>query len=449
MGDIRRFYHSVRIPACDRDLYRYFWYLDGTLDSPVSIFRLLIHLFGGNSSQSACTLALLDSLEQAVANGRLTAAEAKKIRESLYSDDLLPSFDTVEEAVRTIVRAIDVLDSDKFHLAKFISNDPDFIRQIPEDRRLPEHDDESDNKTSTALGMQWSHEQDVLEFDYDIPAEDITTKRKLLSAIASVYDPTNLVSYVMIPAKLMLQNTFRRGLTWDENLPDDMKLEVKNWITNLRRLREVKIPRTFHHGIQAKIVNRQLHTFGDASELVYASMAFLRNEHEDGQITCGLVATRNRLAPLKTKLTIPRMELNGCRLSSQIAAQIKKDIDIEINSVYHWTDSSAALSYIRDTTTRFSVFIGHRVDEIQSTTNINDWRYVPSHLNIADGLSRGVCTDDFRNHPHYRGPDFLYQSEEHWPKEPDGACNEKVDPAEVRKGQFVVLATTAVTSRTS
>lgn len=67
---------------------------------------------------------------------------------------------------------------------------------------------------------------------------------------------------------------------------------------------------------------------------------------------------------------------------------------------------------------RFKVFVAHRVSEILDTTGSNNWRWVPSDMNIAD-----VATKWKRNvtqtHPDrwYMGPQFLSRQPEHWPTE--------------------------------
>ncbi len=65
----------------------------------------------------------------------------------------------------------------------------------------------------------------------------------------------------------------------------------------------------------------------------------------------------------------------------------------------------------------FKPFVANRVGEIQRSTNPDQWRYVPSKLNPADILSRGMKAADLAQADMWwRGPDFLRQLEETWPE---------------------------------
>ena len=102
MGDLEKFYHSVRIPEEDRDLYRFLWLKDETdIDAKLIQLKLRVHLFGGNSSQSCCALALFDSIDQAVTKGKLAQDEGELLKKMLYSDDFLGSFHDPRYALNT------------------------------------------------------------------------------------------------------------------------------------------------------------------------------------------------------------------------------------------------------------------------------------------------------------------------------------------------------------
>jgi len=384
MADIQRFYHSVFLPKLDWDMQRFLWY-ENMLGSPIVQFRLKAHIFGGISSQSCASLSLIDCIDKAAESRQITKEQAEKIKNSLYSDDSLSSFQTTEEAIDTMLKAIKVLDEFNFTLTKFLSNDFTFLQNIPEDRcAIGELDTEIKDVDTTALGMNWSCSGDYIFFDFKIPSDNVNTKRSLLSAIASLYDPAGLVSYAVIPAKLILQNAFRRELDWDDVLPDEMQREVDRALNALDQLKNLKIPRTYHIACKSPIRSRQLHLFSDGSEACYASMCFVRNLHEDGSITISLVATKTRLAPLRTKITIPRLELNGCVLPCRLSVQVQRELAIPFESITYWTDSCAVLGFIRNVKTRFNVYVGNRVSEIQCTTSICGGMYQQPRTSLME-----------------------------------------------------------------
>lgn len=59
-----------------------------------------------------------------------------------------------------------------------------------------------------------------------------------------------------------------------------------------------------------------------------------------------------------------------------------------------------------------------RVGVILTTTSVDELRYVPSNLNVADAATKWKDGPSFEpNNPWYNAPDFLYNPPEQWPKE--------------------------------
>lgn len=80
-----------------------------------------------------------------------------------------------------------------------------------------------------------------------------------------------------------------------------------------------------------------------------------------------------------------------------------------------WSDSTIALSWIRNTTTKLPAFVSNRVQQIQAK-NL-EWRYVPTDVNPADCASRGLTPSQLLEHTlWWKGPDFLLKPESEWPQ---------------------------------
>ena len=73
--------------------------------------------------------------------------------------------------------------------------------------------------TERALGVLWDLERDELGVRVQAPSKP-ETKRGLLSAIHSVFDPLGLVAPTIVTAKLIFQDECRRQLGWDEPITD-------------------------------------------------------------------------------------------------------------------------------------------------------------------------------------------------------------------------------------
>ena len=67
--------------------------------------------------------------------------------------------------------------------------------------------------------------------------------------------------------------------------------------------------------------------------------------------------------------------------------------------------------------------VGVRVAEIQASFKTTTWRYVPSSLNPANDLSRGITVDEMKGR-WMNGPSFLRNEPEEWPTETNEASPE-------------------------
>ena len=82
-----------------------------------------------------------------------------------------------------------------------------------------------------------------------------------------------------------------------------------------------------------------------------------------------------------------------------------------------WTDSTAVLKWIFDTTSAPKGFVGNRVARLQDSTEVDEWRHVPGELNPADLITRGIRADEPEKWAEYHnGPAFLRDEEENWPE---------------------------------
>ena len=98
-------FHCVRTPQEDADFGRYLWFRNDDPSAAIVEFRMLCHLFGGISSQCCSVHAVTRTFRDAVRAGLISTEQATKITRDLYSDDLLRSFDTVQEAIHSSILA--------------------------------------------------------------------------------------------------------------------------------------------------------------------------------------------------------------------------------------------------------------------------------------------------------------------------------------------------------
>lgn len=91
-----------------------------------------------------------------------------------------------------------------------------------------------------------------------------------------------------------------------------------------------------------------------------------------------------------------------------------------VDRVYFWSDSSTALSWIKNETGRLNVFVASRVGYIQENSNAEDWRWVPTAENVADDGTRCDTSTDLSSESRWlHGPAFLKLTQNEWPKKKD------------------------------
>ena len=93
------------------------------------------------------------------------------------------------------------------------------------------------------------------------------------------------------------------------------------------------------------------------------------------------------------------------------------------------------LQYIKNQSTRFQTFVANRLAIIHALSYPSQWRYVETSTNPADSASRGIKPSDSRKTQMWvRGPEFLYDEENAWPKMPEDIREMTDENLEWRKG---------------
>ena len=131
----------------------------------------------------------------------------------------------------------------------------------------------------------------------------------------------------------------------------------------------------------------------------------MRSIYENGQSLVRFVASKTRVAPLKTQ-TIPRLELLGAVILARLVSTVVKSLPCDI-SVTYWVDSTTVLYWIKNERP-WKQYVNHRVNEIRQLTNKNDWRFCPGQENPTDLATRGLSGEELLNNSlWWEGPEFL------------------------------------------
>ena len=108
------------------------------------------------------------------------------------------------------------------------------------------------------LGIQWSVGLDCFGFSIVLKDQPLT-RRGVLATVASVYDPLGFLAPLVLRAKKILQEICRRGVSWDDPLPEDVQPRWERWKLDLLRLNELQIPTCFEPKMMSQKKSYELH----------------------------------------------------------------------------------------------------------------------------------------------------------------------------------------------
>ena len=418
IADVSRMYRAVLLAEGDKDLHRFLW-----RDDPkerLKDYRMTRLTFGVSASSFIANMCV----KQNAIDFRVQYPRAAgQVEKSFYVDDYLGGADSVQEAVELRGEMHQLFQKGDFLLRKWSSSDPVVVESIPIELRDTHATialSESDQYAKT-LGIEWNASSDCFRMSVTaLPPVECMTKRSLVSDVSKVFDALGWYSPTIVKAKILLQKLWLERLDWDEPVPDEILEQWARWRNELPMLSTHQLPRCYHPK-DSFIVSTQLHGFSDASEKAYSGVVYLRMEDSDGFIHTSLVVSKTRVAPIK-QLTIPRLELNGALTLAKLLSHCKEVLDLPVDSMYAWTDSTIVLSWIQGNPRRFKVYVGNRVAQILELTPASCWNHVISEDNPADCASRGILPSELLSHNlWWNGPHWLKLPRVRWPQSTNSA----------------------------
>ena len=125
-----------------------------------------------------------------------------------------------------------------------------------------------------------------------------------------------------------------------------------------------------------------------------------------------LLISKARVAPCKEGcLTIPKLELTASLIGARIIRYLSNLFKFE--TIYLWSDSKVAISWITSDRDIKDVYIANRVAEVKTLVNQHQVNimYVPTKDNPADHLSRGCTSKQLKSSNWLHGPSWLLTRE--------------------------------------
>ena len=182
------------------------------------------------------------------------------------------------------------------------------------------------------------------------------TKKQLLSFIASAYDLFGLINAFVFRLKVLCQMVCREKLGWNNILSEECLKEWRLILNDVKQAQHIEISRCYSDFKGALKV--ELHGFSDARVSSYGCCIYIRYCYNNYSCTISLVFSQSRIAPIKTQ-TNPRVELQATLLSAKSIKNICESLIpiIPINLLCYWSDSTIALSWIKNTSKKYELYV--------------------------------------------------------------------------------------------
>ena len=207
VGDIEAMFHQVFVKSEHANALCFLWWPNGCLEETPVSYQMLVHIFGAKSSPSCTNFCLRQTALDFVHLYDPTILEI--VCNNFYVDDCLFSVLSVE-AISTQRSLCELLRRHGFHLRKWLSNNEQVIKAIPDSERARLVNNYSLDVSlhEQVLGVNWDIKEDQFTFFINLPHNPFT-KHGVLSTIASLYGPLSFVSPVVLEAKVFLQGLTR------------------------------------------------------------------------------------------------------------------------------------------------------------------------------------------------------------------------------------------------
>ena len=274
-ANIEGLFLQVGVLEQDQPSVRFLWRNDP--NEVIVVYQYVRHIFGAKDSPTCANYALQRT---AADNAVCFDDAARAVTFKFYMDDYLDSLPTPELALKRSKDLVELLAKGGFKLTMFACNFPALTAELNESE-LPLDTEQTKSisdilgTSSHVLGLKWDHSSDCLVvsrgINKDVPST--LTQRAVLSLVA-VFDPIGLVAPFTVRARLLLKDIWRvSGQQWDDQLSIDKSQKLTEWITELPRLSEMTIPRSY---FSVDVDRIELHVFWDSSQDVFSAVAFLR-----------------------------------------------------------------------------------------------------------------------------------------------------------------------------
>ncbi|KAG1677791.1 MMS19 nucleotide excision repair [Nymphon striatum] len=380
--------------------YRYKTIVFGFISSPF-ILNFVLKLLGNKEPHDLSSLMLKDYL---------------------YVDNLIFSSSNLNATVDACLNIDERLAQAGFQLKGWNSNNHKILSKL-RSKDL----DISCKEKEKALGYVYSVKDDLLTLANKFLDVNASTKRQILSAFASIFDPLGFLNPLTVGGKILMRELWMNKKTWDEPLELSYLNKYKTLAIDINKiLLKLEIPRQAVEPTEDSCI----YIFTDASKEAFGCNIYCHSENRSE-----LLFSKVKVSPLKSK-TLPTLELLAVLLGLKCVKTVLSNLqNCSIKKIVLFSDAQIVLNWIlTDDCKVKGIFIKNRLKDIkfflQDLAEICpvSFAHVPGTENPADLVTRGVSARVFelRRFSFLHGPNWLKLPPASWPVGELGCIAESV-----------------------
>lgn len=472
LGDIRKMYNSVWLEEREVHLHRFLW-RDSAGDE-IEEYAITRVNIGDKPAGCIAQLAMRETANLPIFSH--FKEERRVLQEDVYVDDILTSHNSMDQLKLITSNVEQILKTGGFHIKPWLYSDQSGRKESrdketePQTVFLPNQLTEEDNKAlglgytvkddklHVVIAVNFSKKKKKMRLGQNLLKEEVRsqtpnplTRRELLSQVSGLYDPLGLVTPAKQKGAILVRRAFQEakvnyGLsenTWDAALSEGLREDAIKLLEEYSELGQVQFVRSLTPPDAA--AEPFGITFSDGSEQAYGAVLYLRWSCSQ-DITVRLVESKAKLTPLDHKGDAVKAEVCGAVFAARLKKYFQRHCRIQVEKWYHLVDSQTILGAIQRESYGYQTFFANRIGEIQSSTNVQDWWWVPGPMNIADIITRGAGPKDLDNDSEWQsGPKFISQPVNEWPirSAKDVAAAARENLTKIQKKAFVAALTRA------
>ncbi|WKY11983.1 hypothetical protein Q1695_003502 [Nippostrongylus brasiliensis] len=324
VADIQKAFLQIRLPSSHRDVTRFLWVKDilrPATGNNLKTLRFCRVPFGINASPAILNQCILKHIEGS--NSEIS----QELSSSLYVDNVFLEGNNADDLLAKYYESKKLFSSIGMNLRDYLSNSANVNRSIPESDRATSID-------MKVLGIQWNALGDSISLKCVEKQSVKVSKRTILSQINGYcFDPLGLLTPLLLPAKIFLQDLHKKKSGWDAPLSEE---DETTWRAIHAKINgfEITLPRKVME--KKSSTQHTLSVFVDSSKRAYACSIYVTT------ISCSnrnsrLFTAKSKIAPINKEQTIPRLELLSIFIGLSLAESTIERINTNFDQINVFT----------------------------------------------------------------------------------------------------------------